>query len=57
MGEQHELFTALGWALSGDRQLLPTLNVSLRTFLSHPGLGGAQGWRGGWPDIAVQDSA
>lgn len=37
MGEQHELLTALGWAFSGDRQLLPALNVSLRTSLSHPG--------------------
>lgn len=36
-GEQHELFSALGWAVSGDRQLPPTLNISLRTFLTHPG--------------------
>lgn len=37
MGEQHELFRALGWAFSGGRQLLPTLNVSLTAFLSHSG--------------------
>lgn len=36
-GEQHELFIALGWAFSGDRQFPPTLNLSLWTILTHPG--------------------
>lgn len=36
-GKQHGLFVELGWAFSGDRQLPPTLNVSLRTFLILPG--------------------
>lgn len=34
VGEQQELFTALGWASTGGRKLLPTLNISLRTSLS-----------------------